>query len=73
MMNSAKPRYKMSELDKSTGYSILIILATQMTLSVTASIVGTIATKSRDDNVKYLYSNLKDGGKFVDSTALLVI
>ena len=44
-----------------------------MVLAIMAAIVGTVQTKSRDDNVKYLYSNLEGGGNFVDSTGKLVV
>lgn len=67
MMNSSKPRVKWSQLEQATSKSILIILLTQSILSLIAAIIGTVQTKSRDDNVKYLT------GTTSDSTGILMV
>ena len=73
MMNSSKPRFKLSQLEQATSKAILIILLTQFILALMAAIIGTIQTKSRDDNVKYLTSNLSNSSSSNDSVGILMV
>lgn len=51
MMNSAKPRRKISDLEDYMNKSILVILVAQFVLAIIAAITGTIMGVRRTDNV----------------------
>jgi phospholipid-transporting ATPase len=53
MMNSAKPRRKLSDLESLMNKSILIILVAQFILALIAAITGTVLYKTRYDNMRY--------------------
>lgn len=59
MMNSSKPRFKISDLERLTNKSILIILTTQFILAAIAAITGTVAASKSDDNIKWLLVGIK--------------
>lgn len=58
MMNSAKPRRKISDLEAMLNKSILIILGAQFILSIIGASIGTSLAYKGSDNVKWLMSNI---------------
>ena len=59
MMNSAKPRNKISDLEAKMNKSILIILATQFVLALIAAITGTtLMNAPSDTSIEYLEKDL---------------
>ena len=71
MMNSSKPRFKISDLERLTNLSILIILVTQFILAAIAAITGTLAASSTDDNIKWLLQGI-EGEENLSKTELFV-
>ena len=57
MMNSAKPRRKLSDLESLMNKSILIILVAQFILALIAAITGTALTVRNMDSVRYWYES----------------
>ena len=53
MMNSAKPRRKLSDLESLMNKSILIILVAQFIMATIGAIVGTLLYNTRYDNMRY--------------------
>ena len=70
-MNSSKPRFKISDLERLTNLSILIILATQFILAAIAAITGTLAANSTDDNIKWLLQGI-EGEANLSKTELFI-
>lgn len=54
MMNSAKPRRKISDLESLMNKSILIILVAQFFLAIVAAIIGTVMNNKSMDNVDFI-------------------
>ena len=62
MMNSAKPRRKLSDLESLMNKSILIILVAQFILALIAAITGTALTVRNMDSVRYWYESSPRNG-----------
>ena len=71
MMNSSKPRFKISDLERLTNHSILIILGTQFVLASIAAIFGVTTASARDDNLKWLLQGI-EGEENLSKTELFI-
>lgn len=70
-MNSSKPRFKISDLERLTNHSILIILGTQFVLASIAAIFGVTTASARDDNLKWLLQGI-EGEENLSKTELFI-
>ena len=72
MMNSAKPRRKLSDLESLMNKSILIILVAQFILALIAAITGTALTVRNMDSVRYWYESSPRNGAGQSNVMLFI-